>query len=502
MPVHPSHLAGPSRASTPRPGPQQRGMRRGPVRRPTGWLTAAATAATACAALSALPAQPAFAATTAAAEVGPRPHATRLSFTVGDRITATVDVGSGNLEVTTTDLTLPGIGKDLQLGLDYNGLLLTSGSPLPAGAAGAGWAMRFGTDNKIVNNADGSALYLGADGVEYLFTPGATAGSYVSPPAADATLTGSSTSGWDLAEHTSGDTWHFGAAGRLTSRTDRNGQATQLTYTTGGGPLTSITSTRGNAGSNNTAKVSISGGLLQSLTQQSTGTVSRSVTYGYTSGQLTSLTDTAGRVTTFGYSTAGDLTSITNTGGAVTQFTVNAAHKVTKVTQLNPSTGSPGDSITRLSYPSASQTLLADPDSDQTLAVANTAHTTYTIDAATGSPSAVDADGNTRTAGYTGDYDVNATSIGTRHHPPRPAAPRTAPTTARPRRRRPPPRRGATPAWPTATPPPAPSTCPPAAPTRRATRAAYSYDTAGNPPPAATARSPRPPGQLTTPTAP
>ncbi len=104
-------------------------------------------------------------------EVGARPGATRLSFTLADRVSATVDVGTGNLQVSSKDLTLPGIGSDVQLGLDFNSLLLGAGSPLPAGTAGPGWAMRLGADTKLVVNTDSSVLYLAPEGLEGLFHP-------------------------------------------------------------------------------------------------------------------------------------------------------------------------------------------------------------------------------------------------------------------------------------------------------------------------------------------
>ncbi|WP_244809660.1 hypothetical protein [Streptomyces sp. So13.3] len=47
---------------------------------------------------------------------GARGNATRLSFSAGDHVSAQVEVGSGNLLVNTSDLTLPGINGNVGLG--------------------------------------------------------------------------------------------------------------------------------------------------------------------------------------------------------------------------------------------------------------------------------------------------------------------------------------------------------------------------------------------------
>ena len=128
----------------------------------SGVATCALLAAATTTGLLAGTAAPAAAVTTAAFATGQRPGATRLGFSVGDRVAANVDVGTGNLSLSTTDLTLPGIGSDVSLGVDFNSLLLRSGSPLPVGTPGPGWAMRLGADTKLVANADGSAAVPGA----------------------------------------------------------------------------------------------------------------------------------------------------------------------------------------------------------------------------------------------------------------------------------------------------------------------------------------------------
>ena len=156
--------------------------------------------------------------------------------------------------------------------------------------------MRFGIDTQLIKNGDGSVLYLGPDGLEGLFQPAATAGTYTSPAGLKATLTtgtSAGSGGWTLADHASGQKSTFDAAGELTSRTDCNANATTLVYGSYG-HLSNIISTRG-TDTNKHAKVTTDSttGQLQGLTQfaQQSGGGSRSVTYGYTSGRLSSLTD-------------------------------------------------------------------------------------------------------------------------------------------------------------------------------------------------------------------
>ncbi|MGI8577170.1 MAG: RHS repeat domain-containing protein [Nocardioidaceae bacterium] len=180
--------------------------------------------------------------------VGARPGATRLNCQVGDRIGASVDVGTGNLLVTPTDLTLPGIQNNVQLGLDYNGLLL--GAPdsrehrrgrtgLAISAGDLGWVK-----TRLIQNSDGSALYLAPDGVEGLFQP--AGGGYTSPPGFGGTLVKTGSTGWTLTDHSSQAMSRFDASGVLTKITDRNGQATTVGYDSAE-RLTSVTSDAGAA---------------------------------------------------------------------------------------------------------------------------------------------------------------------------------------------------------------------------------------------------------------
>jgi YD repeat-containing protein len=339
---------------------------------------------------------------------GPRPNATRLSFDVGDRVTAQVDVGSGNLLVTTTEISLRNVQDSVDIGVVYNSLAL--GTAHQAGYPGVGWRMRVGADVELAENPDGSVTHVGADGLTGLFVlkSGSTT-TYTAPVGFKADLVKTGTTGWTLTEHGSGRTSVFTASGQLDYIDDRNGQRTDFTYTSG--RLTRIVSSVGTVNQRTVNVTADAAGRLASLGQTGAGSsVQRQVTYNdvSSSGRLTSIVDVEGRTTTFGYDSGHRLTSITNTGGAVTRFTYDSAHRVTSVTRENPATGSPGDSITRLSYPSVSQTLVADPNTDQSQPVGSVPRTTYNLTAAGDLrvASAVDAAGHTRSRTYTPFADV------------------------------------------------------------------------------------------------
>jgi len=368
-------------------------------------LVGAGAAATVVAAgLAGVAATPASAAVLTPLPVGPRPNATRVDFRAAERVSASVDVGTGNVLVTTTDLTLPGVDHDVQLGLDFNSLLLGAGSPLPAGAGGKGFATRLGQDTKLVANSDGTVLYLAPGGLEGLYTPISGTSGYTTPVGFKNSLTKTGTSGWTLSDHATKAVTAFNTAGTMTSITDRNGNPTTITSST-------ITATRGGANARK-ATLAYTGGLLTSMTQASDTTGSRTVTYGYdTAAQhLTSITDTGGAVTTFTWDAAGNLTQISDPSTTVVKFAYDTSRRVTSV-EKGSATGT--RAVTRFTYPTGTQTLVAGPNTDQAQAVSAVPHTTYTLDATDRVTSAVDELGRTRATSYTPFADVlSATSMG------------------------------------------------------------------------------------------
>jgi YD repeat-containing protein len=295
--------------------------------------------ATSCSALSAV--QTGYA--SPAVGAGQVPGATFLDRTLSDTISVKVNVGTGNLLVRATGLSLPGIGTDLKVGTAFNSLNLAAGSRYTGGGTGRGWRFSTGSDQSVVVNSTGSVSYFGPDGLVDLFRP--SGASYVSVngqkhvldkmSGADPNIPGSPSSTYRITENTTGTRLYFNTIGHLIAAYDRHQQKTAYTYDASN-HLTSITSTRSGAGANTVTVTpwATSPGRISSLTQTTASgpATSRTLGYGYDgSDHLSTITDAAGQVTTFGY-TVDDLTSITTASGQVTTFTFDSRHRVTSMT--------------------------------------------------------------------------------------------------------------------------------------------------------------------------
>jgi RHS repeat-associated protein len=355
---------------------------------------------------------------------GKRPGATRTSFTMGDRISAQVDVGTGNLLVTTSQLTLRRInGATVDLGLAYNGLTLAPGSRFDSSIS-PGWRFSTGSDVRLKGAGGGRYVtYYGPGGVSGVFTRKAnTTDQYDSPKSVKGTLTGDTTNGWTLEGHGSGDKLVFNRFGWLTAVKDRKNNQTTFNYDSAG-HLTRVRADLGTDGAR-TVDVTLDGSdRIATLTQTADATHSRSASYAYDSnGRLESITDVLGRNTTFGYNASGDLASITAPGGAQTTFEYDAQHRATVVNQ--PSAGT-DRAVTRFVYHAgagADSTLVADPNTDQGQAVADVPHTTYDLSTDDGDMAidgmrlvskVTDPAGHERSKTYTPFYDVEtATNTG------------------------------------------------------------------------------------------
>lgn len=314
-----------------------------------------------------------------------------------------------------TVLTLPGVRGDVPVTLSYNSSVFGTSTPSAVtGGTGSGWAIS-GFDQRMVTNADGSVTYYGPGGVSGVFT--SSAGVFTAPAQFRADLSGSQSAGYTLTAHASQDKLTFNSSGRLTKDTDRNGNITTYNYTSG--YPSSIVSSRGPT-AGRTATITTSSGRITKITQTS-GSLTRSATVAYTTGgHLDSITNTVTGITSFsatdeGSSTGGpdtgEVKMITNPRGKNT-FLVFAGGKVSQVSQLNPPVdGGAGEPVTRLTYPTSTQTLVADPTTDQAQAVSAVPHTTYTVDAASKLvTSASDPDGNHVGRTYTGNSNVASTT--------------------------------------------------------------------------------------------
>jgi RHS repeat-associated protein len=337
---------------------------------------------------------------------GPVSNATFLRFPVSDKVSLQVNVGSGDALVTTSDLSLPEISGPLTLGVSYNSLL--TGSGVAQGSDGYGWRQSEGTDVRLYPNSDGAVTYLGEDGTAGIFTAPVSGGTtYGSPPVFHATLTSApsstgpcSGSAYQLTWHSTGEAMCFNSSGTLTSEVDRNGNTTAYTYN-GNGQETQITYTpAGLSSPTETVTATWTGSYLTGLSQSGGSAGTKTITYGVNaSGDLTSVKQADNTVITLGYDGSHDLTSIENGAGATTILGYNSTGQVTSVAQTYGSSNA--TATTRLAYVSATETEVADPNTNQSEPITSGQYTDYTLnsqDLAT--TTAQKPTGSSRTAAY------------------------------------------------------------------------------------------------------
>ncbi|MDG4758698.1 RHS repeat-associated core domain-containing protein [Micromonospora sp. WMMD710] len=348
----------------------------------------------------------AFAAAGAAPSVpkgtGPVRNGTFLDFSLTDRLQAKVNVGSGNLVLTSTELTLPGIAENVTLGASFNSLLLGSG--IANGAHGPGWRTRSGIDVRLFPADDGSVTYAAADGVAGTFT--ASGSAYTSPAEFKAKLAQNGT-GWILTENDSGKELFFTSDGLLDKTEDRNGNVVDVAYSSG--KMTTVTSNRG-VGSVRSAAVTYTGDRLTRYRHTGSDGNWRDVSYEYDSAnRLKTIQSATWRKVQFEYNSAGDLTKIVMEDNTFATVTYDGQHRVTSFTQVTDNATMQG-ATTRLAYTSSTLTDVADPRQDLSQPVTSVPHTTYTVNSEKRITKVTDPAGNSRSKTYTPFSDV-ATSV-------------------------------------------------------------------------------------------
>ena len=331
---------------------------------------------------------------------GVRPSASRLPFPISDQVSASVDIATGNLMVSTTWLALRGVAAAVPIGAAYNSLSTVVGGTAVSPANR--WVFSIDGAGSL-SQASAGVVYTGADGSTWLFAPVSGSTTAFSSPAGLKQVLVKGASSYTLTDLTSGQVRTFDLNGVPTKVANRNGNATLIgTNATG---ITTVTSSLG--GYSGTATFAPYGPGGVGITQTS-GNYTRTPSYFVTSNQLTN-----SQSTTFAY-TSGNLTSITSAAGAITTFAYDGSGKVTQVDRQNTSPGSPGTSTTRISYPTTTQTLIAGPNTNTAVSVAASPHATYTIDPVTKLATGVtDAAGRVRSATYTPNQDVATSTTGT-----------------------------------------------------------------------------------------
>jgi RHS repeat-associated protein len=205
-------------------------------------------------------------------------HATNPSGTQADPVNS----ATGSFLTQVTDLSLAGIGVPFRLTRSYNSLDSTSSS------LGRGWRHSFAAE--LVVQPHGDMTLIGEDGQRVEYEKQAD-GSFVGPRGAGSTLA-TVTGGYELTRKDQ-VVYRFDDNGKLLSIKDRNEQGVTLAY---GGDATLDTVTD-SVGRVITFTHDPTTGLLTNVALPD----GRDVTYGYTNGLLTSVTDVRDNTTTYTY---------------------------------------------------------------------------------------------------------------------------------------------------------------------------------------------------------
>jgi YD repeat-containing protein len=214
-----------------------------------------------------------------------------------------VQTATGNLALSTADIAIDGRGPSLAVGRTYNS------NDTYVGPLGIGWTHSYAARLHLADDGSGAVIVVGAQGRRDRYTP-LGGGNFSAPAGVTAILTQLVDTTWTLKSKDQ-TVLAFNADGRLTSITDRYGNASALTYN-GSGQLSTVSDPAGR-------------GVL-------------TFAYHPTSGRLTSITDwltPTARVVTYGYDGSNRLNSVTDRAGGVTQYTYDANSRLATIVTSN-----------------------------------------------------------------------------------------------------------------------------------------------------------------------
>lgn len=210
--------------------------------------------------------------------------------------------------------------------------------------------------------------------------------------------------GYTLTSRTTGQVSTFNADGQLVTVADRNGNKASYAYTNG--VVSKVTGYSGPAGAR-TATITTS--PTQVKVSQTSGTETRAVVFEKdATNNITGFVDAKGARTVF-ESVGGQVRSITSPGGYRTEFAYDDQDRLTALTRA---AGVGQAAVTRLSYASDTQTLVAGANTNQSLAVSAVPRSTFTLDATDRVTKATDPLGRAQGASYTADFDVASATSG------------------------------------------------------------------------------------------
>ena len=336
----------------------------------------------------------------ALAGAGDRPSFSFNSYPISDQVNAKVNVGSGNLEVTQGDFSLPGVSGRYPFSQVYNSLALSATSSSAGSALLApGWRTDSSPDVRLVVGS-GQVVYYDPTGGAWAIA-GSGNGPFTVPAGLDATLVHNTDTTWTLTDHAANQATVFDGAGVAIKFSDRNANPVTFSYDSQAANTYRLTSPAGYNPANSTMVTAGSDGRLHQIDLAAgDGTAARSTKFAYdTNSNLQTVTDMANEATIYGYDTGHNLTSITTAGGRQTNFGYDNAHRVTTVTRLNP--GHPA-SVTGYDYTIPAQTSVTDPDTHPA--------TVSSIDSAFRVTKVVDAKGQSSSTVWGGDAKATSTT--------------------------------------------------------------------------------------------
>jgi hypothetical protein len=135
-----------------------------------------------------------------------------------------VNCASGDFWHTFDDFSIPGRGVPLDFTRTYSSSATATDGPF-----GLGWTDSY--NMSLVTDGAGNVTINEENGTEVMFTP--DGGGYNAPSYVLATLTANPDSTYTFERTKTGIRYLFSNSGQLLSETDRNGNTTQLNYTSG-----------------------------------------------------------------------------------------------------------------------------------------------------------------------------------------------------------------------------------------------------------------------------
>lgn len=193
-----------------------------------------------------------------------------------------------------TDVAVPGRGVPLKLTRTYSSINAELDGPF-----GYGWSSSY--DMSLGIDGETGAATIHEEGGSSVVFPATEGGEFETPPRVLASLVHNGDGTYSFSRFSDHVEYVFGEDGKLLREVDRNGEATQLTYS--GGKLTDVTDPSG-----------------------------RTLAFAYSGSHVSSVTDPMGRTTTFTYDGEGNLVEATDPLGRTWGFAYDGQHRMLTMT--------------------------------------------------------------------------------------------------------------------------------------------------------------------------